>query len=327
MRLLDIDARAAVDLEEVGWAYRVARGIQVAHRVGLFEALLPGAATAAELAGRCETNHAATERLLILMAACGLVVRGADGSYRLSDEGRASFDPASPLYYGEGLAHAMQSWERWDRLEDELRAGERTSSLGREPGPRDHAVFVWAMHHYAVRGRARWLAGCLDLTGRRTMLDLGGGPGSYSIALCERFGELRSTILDLAQTQPIAETNIARFGLSERIGFVAGDWNQPDYGGPYDVALLSNVLHGEGKGCEQRLAKAHAALAPGGLLVVQDFLLDNDRSGPLPAAVFNVHVGAYTVGEMLAAVTGAGFTGATLVGRGPHGNGIVTAEK
>lgn len=327
MRLWDIDDHGPIDLEEIGWAYRVARTVQVAHKLGVFGALLGGALPSAEVAARCGTVPALTERLLVLLAACGWIRREPDGTFRLSDEGRRRFDPDSPLYFAEGLNHAMRSWERWHRLEEQLTG---QVSGGPPQGPADpgaHHDFVWAMHHYSVRGRARWLAGNVDLSGCRTLLDLGGGPGSYSIALCERYPELRSTVLDLPQTEPILTANVARFGLSDRIAFLPGDWNQASYGGPYDAALLSNILHGAGHGCEDRVAKTYAALARGGRLIVQDFLLDNDRNGPLPAAIFNLHVGAYAVDEMLALLADAGFERATLRAYGPHGNGLVTARK
>ncbi|MBI2299022.1 MAG: hypothetical protein HYU66_08790 [Armatimonadetes bacterium] len=318
----DLDGRSTVDVEQVGWAYRVARAIQAGHKLGFFEQLLGGAATADEVAAARGTDPAMTERLLTLLAATGLLYRRPDGRFRLTDTGREAFDPDSPLSMNAGLAHARDSWEAWHRLEDLVREGKRGG-----PPRGEHAVFIGAMHDYAIRGRAQWLAGNVDLAGRERLLDLGGGPGTYSIALCETFRELASTIWDQPQTEPLARANVARYGMSERIGFVAGDWNVDPFGDGYDCALLSQVNHGRGSGAEERLAKTFRAMVPGATLMVQEFLLDDDRNGPLDAAVFYVHVGAYAVGELLAVIAGAGFEQASLISRGPHGNGLVTAVR
>lgn len=322
--VFEVDGRPGINWDAVAWGHRVARATQVGWQLGIFQALVPGALTAEAVADRCGTHAETTEKLMVVLAALGLLYRHPNGEFRLTDEGRAAFDPESPLFYGDGLEHARLTVERWHALDDYVRTGRMG---GGPPSGDGHQAFVGAMHDYAMRGRARWLAGNVDLAGRRLLLDLGGGPGSYSIALCQRYADLAAVVFDQPQTEPICRDKVARFGLSERIAFKAGDWGRDDYGSGYDCALLSNVLHGAGRGCEDRLARVHAALVPGATLVVQDFLMDDDRNGPLPAAVFYLHVGAYTVGEMLAVIEQAGFAQATLRSMGQTGNGLVTAVR
>jgi len=91
---------------------------------------------------------------------------------------------------------------------------------------------------------------------------------------------------------------------------------------------MSNILHGYGSQAEARLAKGFRALVPGGLLIVHDFLLNNDKSGPLPAALFNLMVGAYVVNELLAVIRSAGFADVSLIAyNAQRGSGIVTARR
>jgi hypothetical protein len=324
LRAFDIDGRPMVDLEELTWNYRLARAFEAAWNLGFFRHLRQGPATADDVATACGSHAVQTERLLTLMAAAGWMFRQPDGRFRLTRQGRELCDPASPLFGGDGIEHAFQTWRMWDQVEALVRTGERA---GRSPLQDGHRTFVMAMHDYSIRGRVQWLAGNVDLTGRRQLLDLGGGPGSYSIALCERFPNLRATIWDLPGTEPLATDNVARFGLSDRIDFQRGDFTVDDFGTGYDAALVSNVLHGPGTGSEQRLVKVAAAMEQGGLLLVQDFLLDDDRNGPLLAALFNINVGAYTVSELLGIIEAAGFDAATLRARGMHGNGLVTAVR
>lgn len=324
-RAMAIDGRATVDLDQLGLMYRVARAVQVAWKVGIWQRLLAAPAAAVEVAQACGTQPDMTERLLVLLAATGLAFRQPDGVFRLTDEGRASFDPASPRYYGDGLSHMVGMADRWQALEDSLRTPPAEGTGAPTMPPHVHRTFVMAMQDYSIRGRAQWLAGNVDLHGRTHLLDLGGGPGTYSISLCEANPNLRATIFDLRDTGPLAEANVARFGLSERIGFVGGNFDTDDLGSGYDCALASNVLHGAGHGSEQRLRRLRRAMAPGGLLIVQDFVVDDDGNGPLEAAMFGLHVGAYRVGEMLAVIESAGFGHVTLRGRGPAGNGLFTA--
>ena len=288
-----IDGRQAVDLEQLGVQFRVARAVQVAWKVGVWQRLLTGSANAEQVAADCGLQAEPTERLLILLASTGLAFRQPDGDFRLTDEGRALFDPASPRYYGDGLSHMLGIADRWLALEDSLRQPPTTGTGAPDMPPHIHRTFVMAMHDYSIRGRAQWLAGNVDLRGREHLLDLGGGPGTYSIVLCEANPTLCATIFDLCDTKALAEANAARFGLSERIGFIGGNFDTDDIGSGYDCALASNVLHGEHHGSAQRLARLRAAMAPGGLLLVQDFVIDDDGNGPLEAAMFGLHVGAY----------------------------------
>jgi SAM-dependent methyltransferase len=324
-RAFDIDGRPVVDLEEVGLAFRIARTLQVANKVGLFAELLAGPRRADELAAACDLQPDPTERLCTVLASTGFVFRRPDGRYRLTDEGRATFDPASPRFYGDGLGHAFGFWDRWSNLEATLRTPPPQGTHALNMPPDVHRTFVMAMHDYSIRGRTQWLAGNLDLKGRRHLLDLGGGPGTNSISLCERWPGLRATIFDLPNTEPLARDNVARFGLADRIDFLGGDFDRDPLGEGYDCALLSQILHGPHHGSAARLKRVHEALAPGALLIVQDFLMDDDRNGPLEACMFNLHVGAYTVGELLEVLSEAGFQQAALRGRGPAGAGVVTA--
>jgi len=121
---------------------------------------------------------------------------------------------------------------------------------------------------------------------------------------------------------------IDHFGLSDRIGVCAGDWEEDNFGTGYDVILFSNVAHGRDSKAPMKMAKAFDAMTPGGLLIVNDFLLNNERNGPLPAALFNLMVDAFSEQEMIDVIRAAGFTTIALIASDPAvGNGIITAVK
>jgi SAM-dependent methyltransferase len=101
----------------------------------------------------------------------------------------------------------------------------------------------------------------------------------------------RATVYDLPATGPYARKIIERFGLTDRIDFAAGDYLKEDIPGSYDVAWLSQILHGEGpEDCQKIVKKAASALEPGGLLLIHEFILDNTMDGPLHPALFSLNM-------------------------------------
>lgn len=316
----------AMALMELHWQFRAARVLMTAHQLGIFEALQEPRTTA-QVAAQCGTKIDMTEKLLITCCALNLVRRD-DDHFLLTQWASDILLPQSPRYLGGVLDHGESLWWSWTRLPETIRTGKRRQ-VPKPPPPsasRWHEHWIWAMHGIAANGVGQWLARQLDLSHRSRLLDVGGGPGTYSIALCQRFPNLQAVIWDLPPTLAIAKQVIERFGMKDRITTKEGDWNRDQLDKGYDCLLMSNILHGYGSEAEMKLTKVTHALVPGGLLIVHDFLLNNDKSGPLPAALFNLMVGTYTVNELLTVIRGAGFTEVSLVAYNTQrGSGIITA--
>ncbi len=327
--LFDADnLEAAAALLELQWRFRASRALMTAHQLGFFEALREPA-TAAEAAAKCETDPGMTGKLLI--ACCALGVARRDGErFALTQLARDTLLPESPRYLGGVLDHGETLWWRNTGLPDVVRTGERAAA----PKPPEHFAshwhenWIWAMHGIAANGVGQWVAQQIDLSDRRRLLDVGGGPGTYSIAMCQRFPNLRAVVWDVPATVAIARQVIERFDIGDRVTVQEGDWNSDDFGTGYDCLFMSNVMHGPGSQAEVRLEQAMRALDPGGLLIAHDFLLNNDRSGPLPAALFNLMIGTYTVNELIAVVRSAGFADVSLIAyNAQRGSGIVTGVR
>ena len=303
------DVDWANELMELSWTYRAGRLVHVAHGTGLFERLGRGKAATAALALDLRLDETWVERLLIPLAALGLVAR-ADRNWELTPKAAATLRSDAPLYQGHTLAHSSHVWRFWNDLGSRVRGEEGGwvySPLGEELF-RPHRDFILAMHNMAMAGRAAALADAVDLAGRRTLMDVGGGPGSYAMALCERNPGLVATVFDLAETIEIAREVIARLGMTDRVRTVVGDWDKDEFGSDNDVVLMSNILHGPDSGAEMKLAKARRSMKSGGLLIIQDFLMNAEKTGPLIPALFNVMVGAYSVTELTGLVAAAGFS-------------------
>jgi SAM-dependent methyltransferase len=135
------------------------------------------------------------------------------------------------------------------------------------------------------------MAGKLDLSGCRRLLDLGGGPGTWAIHFCLENPALEAVVFDLPTSRSFAEETIARFDMGGRISFVDGDFLKGEIKGRYDVAWLSQILHGEGpEEVRTILEKIRSALEPGGLLMIHEFILDDKLDGPLFPALFSLNM-------------------------------------
>ena len=305
------------------WGYRVSRVLEVANKIGLFGAIGDKGLSLQELCGRCRTRPPMTEKLLIACAAMGLVERDG-GLYKNSEFGATYLVPGGPLYQGDIIAHSDTVRRGfWDGLE-----GQICLETPPEDEEKTHRSFIMGMNNITLGGRGRIFSDNIDLEGRRRLLDVGGGPGTYSILACAKCPQLEAVVFDLPETIAIARQVVAEQGFTDRIGFCEGDWEKDAFGEGFDVVLLSNVMHGEGGLAEMKLAKSIEAMEAGGLLVIQEFLLNNDKTGPLTAALFNVMVGAYSASELLSLVEKAGFVDGRVVVRDDElGAGWITAKK
>jgi hypothetical protein len=199
--------------------------------------------------------------------------------------------------------HLAHSWLRLDEAVKEgrpLRTG-RTARTEEE-----QESFLMGMFDLAVPVAPR-IAELVDLSQRRHLLDLGGGPGTFAIFFCLKNPALEATVYDLPSTRVFAEKTIERFGLGARITFQAGNYLEDTIPGRYDVAWLSQILHSEGTAeCERIISKAVAALDPGGMLLVHEFVLNDARDGPLFPALFSLNM-------LLRTAQGRSYTEAQLI--------------
>jgi SAM-dependent methyltransferase len=329
MSLFDAEnLEAGAALLELNWQFRASRALMTAHQLGILQALREHK-KASEVAKECKTDARMTEKLLIVCCALGLVKKDND-HFMLTRLAVDTLLPDSERYFGGVLDHGEMLWWGSTGLPDIVRTGGR----GAAPKPPEyfishwHEHWIWAMHGNAANGVAQWIARQLDLTNRELLLDVGGGPGTYSIALCQRFPRLKAVVWDLPETIAIARQVVERFHMNDRISFKEGNWNSDEFGTGYDCMFMSNIMHGQGSQAETRVQQGMQALRTGGLLIVHDFLLDNDKCGPLPAALFNLMLGAYTVSEMIAIIRSAGFKDVSLIAyNARRGSGLITATR
>jgi len=264
-------------------------------KLGVFTAIGEEHLTASEVAGRLPAEKRAVGMLLNALAAMGFLVKG-EGVFSNTPASLTFLVKDAPQYLGYMIMHHHHLVETWAQLETAVRSGKPVGggSATRDDEKREN--FLMGMFNNAML-IAPTLTRAIDLTERHSLLDLGGGPGTYAIHFCLNHPHLRATVYDLASTRPFAEQTIARFGLSDRIAFLDGDYVNEPIPGSYDVAWLSHILHGESpEDCQGIIDKTVAALEPGGLIMIHEFILNNTLDGPLFPALFSLNMLLHTAG-------------------------------
>lgn len=141
---------------------------------------------------------------------------------------------------------------------------------------------------------ARMTATMLDASHARTMLDVGGGFGQYSIALCQANPHLFATVLDTPEVTSLARIEIEGSDFEHKISFVGGDYLKTGYGSGYDLVLIANVLHQERPpGAQEMIQRSANALAPGGRVAIVDFQIDDHQRENVFGTLFAINMRSF----------------------------------
>jgi SAM-dependent methyltransferase len=277
------------DISRIAYGFMASKILFAALDLDVFGLLAARPKTLTELAA--DTGLAA-ERLAIFLTACaslGLLVKR-DDVYANAPASQTYLVRDAPRYFGDYYRFQIdrQIYPAFARLADALR-GER-AELYRLMDDPDEAWRFSRGQHAGSLGPAAVLAGIVDLRGRRRLLDVGGGSGAFSITLCRRFPTLSATILDLPGVQPVFEAFVREANMVERIRFLPGDALGADWPGQQDTLLLSYLLSAvAAHRVDQLLARAFRALNAGGIVMLHDFMVDDDGRGPTTAALWQVN--------------------------------------
>lgn len=248
--------------------------------------------------------------LLHALAALKLL-RKEDGIFKNTPLSTRFFADTSPDSARKALLHTANLWQRWSNLTGSVRTG--------TPAPRAGDgewvnTFIAAMDRNA-RERSQAVVNAAGTEGIRRILDLGGGSAAYSIAFAKANPGVTVEVLDLADVIPLTQEYIRRAGLSGRIHTRVGDMLHDPLGDGFDLVLLSAICHmfsqEENRALYQRV---RAALVTGGRLLIQDFVLEPEKTAPRFAALFALNMlvgtrggGTYSEPEYAAWLTEAGF--------------------
>jgi SAM-dependent methyltransferase len=282
------------ELAALASGHAEARAIQTALKLGIFDILEPAPLDDVALAAAIPANRRATALLANAMVALGLLDKS-NSHYSLTDPSRRYLLRASPEYLGGLILFDEAIFETWTRLEQTIRSG----SPARQPDmfqnrPEETERFIRAMDSLTrARGDAAYVAGRLDLSRVSKIADIGGGPGTYVVAMLNRWPHLRAAIYDLPATLEVARRILAERepAALKRIDLVRVDYLYDEIPGPCGALFMSNIIHSEDETANARLFRnCYRALEPGGLMIIKDHVMNADLTAPRPGAIFALYL-------------------------------------
>ncbi|MCX4472416.1 acetylserotonin O-methyltransferase [Micromonospora sp. NBC_01655] len=323
------------------WGFKT---LAVGVEFGLFTRLAGGRTiTVAEAADEFGLDERPADLLLAACASLGLLERSGDG-YRNTELAEQFLVEGRPYYFGAQVRYSdLRTYLPWHRVGEALRGNrpltwdpQAQQSMFDTADP-DMVAQFWDAMFSTSSFTARALADAYDFGAHSRLLDVGGGAGAFPVELCRRLPGLRATVFDLPHVCAKADERIAAEGLTGRIGTVGGDFlADPALPDGHDVVLLSMILHDWDEPTNRALlAKCHAALPPGGAVVVCELLLNDERTGPPEAALMGMNMLIETEGgknysraEYAAWLADAGFVDVRTVWfDAPGANGAVVGRR
>jgi SAM-dependent methyltransferase len=269
--------------------------LMTANQLGIFEKLAGAPVTAKQVADALSLSVKGTERLLNALVGMEVLVKE-DNRFHLPEEWQK--------YLTEKGDHCMKQWIQliydilpvWTQLPEFVRSGNLIKSIMDMLGtdPENMRAFIDAMHDKGLKA-TEIIAREIPVGDANHMLDVGGGPGTYSLEWAKLHNHLKATVFDIPPVLEVAKDYIKRYGLENRVDTLAGDFNKDDLGSGYDLILVANVLHMYDADLGQSLVnKVVTALEPGGRIILHGFCTNQEGTGPLPDAMFNLNIGLLT---------------------------------
>jgi ubiquinone/menaquinone biosynthesis C-methylase UbiE len=314
------DGKAAsfVRLASDIWAFQTTAILSAALELDVFSAIGKARRTAAEVATATGSQVRGIERLLDTLTALKYLKK-INNRYALEPIAATFLVRESPTYM-EGAPQILRGMAMmWSTLADAIKAGASVTGPASEEQAR--AFFpilvkqIFPMNYTASQSAIRKIPKA-RLSRIQRILDIGGGAAAWSIPFAAALRKARATVIDYPEMTAIAREYAARFKVGDRFDFLDGNFFDLDWGREqYDLAILGHIVHGEGvERAKQLLRRAFDALKPGGILLIAEFIPNENRTGPALALMFGLNMfvatpegGVYTMGEYRAWLKEAGF--------------------
>lgn len=311
----------------LAWGFRAARLLQVAVRLNLFTVLQQRPCDAYMLAKQLGTDGNMTERMLVALAGLDLVRHDMD-TWRNSLAASLYLVKGQPLYQGDVIELAAQEWDRYSHLERLVREGRRESRFSWGQDPESQSRYLKAIHGLTVAGLVQRLARLVPLAGRRTLLDVDGGLGTWTVALAQRYPTLNITLMhDKAIGIELIRV-LSQFEVRKQVKFKTPVEREKSLGtNLYEAILFSRLIATTDGSTLTQLMRAYEALKTGGVVIAHSYLLDNDLNGGGEAAFRYLTDETCTLEQLRSLLEEAGFERISVLHRHPTEGDLIIGYK
>ncbi len=268
---------------QVASGFMAAKHLFVANEVGLFEQLAGGPATLEALARRIGIAGSRLRVLADAMVSLGLIERQGDEYQNAAVAatylaGQTPADLRPFLRFWNHLSYPM-----WTQLEDAIRTGQGQGTMNLP----DEAQRIFSEGVEAITsGPSQALPTAYDFGRHRRILDLGGGTGSWLIAILQQYSGLEGTLYELPGAAAVARQRLASEPAAQQVSIVEGDFFTDSIPGGYDVVLIANVVHLlSAEHNIELLQRVRQSVKDGTRLLLVDFWTDPTHTQPPMAAL------------------------------------------
>lgn len=280
-------------MEDLTGAWR-SRTLVAGVELDVFRHIAAGKRTVKDIAESAGASPRGMASLLDALTAIGYL-RKAGSRYGLQPVSAAFLVPGGKAYVG-AMAHALSlTWDAWKNLSEAVRSGRSAEAVDvAEKGKKFFPKLVASIFpgNYAAATVAVSGFSQKDRRNIHNILDVAAGSGAWSLAFAKAIPEARVTALDFPEMTPITRGFTDKIGVAARYEYLEGDLRQVDFGkNKYDLAILGHIIHSEGeKHGKELLAKCHAALRPGGKLLIAEYVPNDARTGPAMPLLFGLNM-------------------------------------
>ncbi|MGD0753806.1 MAG: methyltransferase [Bacteroidales bacterium] len=300
-------------IREFAASFQKSRILLSGFELDIFSNIDESGTTSNQIANRLHLDAHACERLMNALVSLGFLTKQNHLFFNTAES--FTFLSTKSSAYLEGLMHTNHLWNTWTNLTKVVKTGiSAHSSEINERGEEWLFAFIHAMHDRAKKQAPEQLAN-IDLSGIKSSLDVGGGSGAYSMELVTKKPEIEATVFDLPNVIPITKKIIEKEGFSGKIKTHTGDYTTDYLPNGFDLVFLSAIIHSNSLGINQDLIKkCFSSLNKNGKIIIQDWIMNNDRTQPTSGAIFaiNMLVGTeagdcFTEKEVTEMLNAAGF--------------------
>lgn len=314
----------AEEISEIAFGFMGSKALFAALHHNVFTCLSGKPMSADEAATATGLHPERIRTLLTALASLGLVSVD-NGTFANAPAADAFLVKGAKYDFGDYLRLQVdrQMYGLLDQIELALAnklPADATASYANWFADPEAAQLYSASQHAGSLGPALGLSKSVDLSAARTLLDVGGGTGAFAITLCQAFPQLSATIVDFPNVATIGQDYVNAAGLADRIAYVPGDALETAWPRDQDAVLMSYLFSGvPGERHEEMITRAYDHLAPGGRILIHDFVVSADRTGPKLAALWQLQHTAFTPHArslddawLADALTAAGFVGVSV---------------